>query len=862
MTKKGGKMRKSIVGLLLFIGVAVWSSQMVHATPNEGWGNETAFVTSRIELDELPERYPCEGAFGYIQVQSMGEVNDACIQGSNTQVRFAQFIYGGVYKYAVAFPTDTQFYEVRGLCSHPRCVYAAASDILIDHTFQIPWRYGALAYKNFSKSLIRMNDGITGASYFQFHPIADPSYMVKIGDYIPSVEAISVSQNGKWALFELKSYGIVRVNLETLDTKRIIAPGADYGLGRDPLYELAITNDGMQVALGGRGVGLSVIEVDDSCGDRLVPGMEVTFPIGTRGCIPTSINSGELFPGLSYATMLKFDEAGRQLQFIARYGNGRIEKITLSPFAQSPRSDIAYLALGDSFTSGEGESADSFYQSGTNEPFFKCHVSTRSYPYLIGLGWNKTTRSTACSGAQTVDILGGSSYNGQGNSLSRINEAKKSEFIQTAQDTIRPGIVAQSTFASLYNPQLITVGIGGNDAGLIGKLTSCLNIDTCEWAQDPLKRYATSQEIAAIYPKVREVLKELRNGSPVAQIAVVGYPQIIDASSDARCDQVVSTLLNSTERTFIHETIQYLNEVIHAAAYAENLGFIDIEDSLKGHELCGEQDSTAMNAIRIGDDIAPFQDLSFLTLFGAESFHPTSMGHALISQAILKKFPSTNMISLCAGGCLPSGAIPQVSAYWTKEVTDPSKVRKQKEENSISEAILRFGKEFLVTSPLHYFAPGSMVSIEIHSHPVSLGAQQVGDDGALRFTGSFSRAISPGYHVLHLLGTSWSDEPIDIYRSVFVEDEESKSATASSSALDHSQNSTSQAYLVTPLKSGEVLGDSTSYLPGVQKTHLFDQHLNPKVHHPLYLWIGLGLSVLIVIIVVGAVYYCFSHPGG
>ena len=84
MTKKGGKMRKSIVGLLLFIGVAVWSSQTVHATPNEGWGNKTAFVTSRIELDELPERYPCEGAFGYIQVQSMGEVNDACIQGNYT----------------------------------------------------------------------------------------------------------------------------------------------------------------------------------------------------------------------------------------------------------------------------------------------------------------------------------------------------------------------------------------------------------------------------------------------------------------------------------------------------------------------------------------------------------------------------------------------------------------------------------------------------------------------------------------------------------------------------------------------------------------------------------------------------------
>ena len=86
-----------------------------------------------------------------------------------------------------------------------------------------------------------------------------------------------------------------------------------------------------------------------------------------------------------------------------------------------------YLALGDSYTSGEGDTeGGTWYEPGTDEQGDKstfagrnlCHLSRRSYPYLIGLelgylGSNLATppadglfHSVACSGAKIHNVIG------------------------------------------------------------------------------------------------------------------------------------------------------------------------------------------------------------------------------------------------------------------------------------------------------------------------------------------------------------------------------------------------------------------------------------------------------------------------
>src|SRR5690606_32712651 len=91
---------------------------------------------------------------------------------------------------------------------------------------------------------------------------------------------------------------------------------------------------------------------------------------------------------------------------------------------------LDYLALGDSYSSGEGDTerdkrtGQKYYRSWTDveedaawgQPREKCHISTRSYPYILAQGMalgdpvnGPSTRwhSVACSGARIRDVSDG-----------------------------------------------------------------------------------------------------------------------------------------------------------------------------------------------------------------------------------------------------------------------------------------------------------------------------------------------------------------------------------------------------------------------------------------------------------------------
>ena len=67
-----------------------------------------------------------------------------------------------------------------------------------------------------------------------------------------------------------------------------------------------------------------------------------------------------------------------------------------------------YIALGDSYASGEGEGNSTFYPETDVHGVNMCHLSKQSYPFLIGkdLGLD-STHSVACSGAKTTNIANG-----------------------------------------------------------------------------------------------------------------------------------------------------------------------------------------------------------------------------------------------------------------------------------------------------------------------------------------------------------------------------------------------------------------------------------------------------------------------
>src|SRR5690606_36155952 len=102
-----------------------------------------------------------------------------------------------------------------------------------------------------------------------------------------------------------------------------------------------------------------------------------------------------------------------------------------------------YVALGDSFQSGEGAYA---YEPGTDQDGNYCHRSYNAYPHLIQQSGDVTLTLDfrACSGAVIDD-------------LSRANQGEAPQ-VGALGDDVR----------------LVTVGIGGNDAGFANTVQNCV----------------------------------------------------------------------------------------------------------------------------------------------------------------------------------------------------------------------------------------------------------------------------------------------------------------------------------------------------------------------------------------------------
>lgn len=758
-----------IVGIIAAI---LFGAFPAGATAAQAWQNGSK-VVSQSERGNIYDGVVCGGERFTIQVIGSGTFAGACVFGDAVGVRVARFNTGTTYLYAVSFPGSTQFYELRGVCPFGQCAYSSATDVYL--TVQSgDGNSGIVAYRHFSNHLIKRFDEAKAAIYFQFQP-PTPDYYLKAGDVWPAARAIGMSANGKWAAVELKEMGIVRLDTETFETKRFIAASGRYGYGGNPSYELAISNDGTMAVVTGRNAGFAVIAIDKDCGDRVVQDMQRNYSPTIIPCTNVSVNLSPYIDAVSYIASPRFDAAGHRFGMTVYHTDGTSERLVVEAQGAGASRKITYVALGDSFTSGEGETDGTQYRPLSDELPLRCHVSTRSYPYLVGIYWRVATESAACSGARTVDILGGDFYTGQGGGLSSLPMNERIRLRETAIDTFRSGAVPQSEFVSAYQPRVASIGIGGNDAGLVGKLTGCLNLGTCEWASDPVKRYATAQEIAAVYPRIIESIKRVQAVSPATKVVVVGYPQIINAENDAKCTTSINLLLTHEERVFIWETIGYLNRIVQAAAAATSVAFVDVENTLDGHELCGTIDTTAMNDIRLGNDIAPVSVLPKLYVFGAESFHPTPAGHRLIAEKIKAEHPSSETIVSCLSQCDLTVPVPTPSAYWMMS-EPPAQYTKQVYNDTLIPAVIQPGATFDLHVPRLSFAPQSVVQVELHSQPVTLARLTISSDGSLQQTIALPDDIPTGYHTLHLLGTSPAGESIDIYDSVAVVYDEQQAA--------------------------------------------------------------------------------------
>ncbi|CAO5159840.1 putative Lipase 1 [Frankia sp. AiPs1] len=260
-----------------------------------------------------------------------------------------------------------------------------------------------------------------------------------------------------------------------------------------------------------------------------------------------------------------------------------------------------YVALGDSYSSGE---ANPPFDHGTANILDECDRSSQSWPRLVGVGSSgggmTASDHVACAGAVVDDLL------------------------SVGQYPVGPDSTPQVTRLAQINKRtpvgLVTVTIGGNDAGFGPVLASCVLI-TC--LQHPERQEKT---IDGVVDRIRrEVIPAIRRAAPRARAVVVGYPRIFprNYSDLAAC----SWWLKPDELVHLNQIQDYLDRRLRSAAIAGGARFISVADALKGHELC-TRDSWVAPVVQV--QFKP--SIGFLSL--RQNGHPLPRGQQAIAAIV------------------------------------------------------------------------------------------------------------------------------------------------------------------------------------------------------------------------------------
>jgi lysophospholipase L1-like esterase len=219
-----------------------------------------------------------------------------------------------------------------------------------------------------------------------------------------------------------------------------------------------------------------------------------------------------------------------------------------------------YVALGDSYT------AAPLVPNPTGNPIL-CGRSTNNYPQDVKRAISPSSFTDAsCSSATTADMT-------------------QSQSLENGLETAPPQFNALGT-----QDALVTVGIGGNDAGLIGVAEECAELDAAWPFGSRCKSHDQSggsdSEVAAINatgPKVASTIQGIHARAPRARVLVVGYPDGLPQNG-SNCYPIVP--FSSGDVSYFNSLELQLNAVLKQTAQADGATYVDTFSSSVGHDAC------------------------------------------------------------------------------------------------------------------------------------------------------------------------------------------------------------------------------------------------------------------------------------
>jgi hypothetical protein len=269
-----------------------------------------------------------------------------------------------------------------------------------------------------------------------------------------------------------------------------------------------------------------------------------------------------------------------------------------------PTKPFKYVALGDSFSAGEG--IEPFW-----EPNNKCHRSMNAYSRYVqqpgvrsssifdriattgGVQWG----FQACSGAKTSDVLDNGRY---GDPLPQLALNRKRD---TGNKNDLP--VDATT-------DLVTITVGGNDvnfAPIIGLCALSADCTTDRLAGTRLQN-SINDSLNKLGPQLDKIYDTIHAQAPNARIIVAGYPQLFPSTpAEQNCGKLAQRDIgyrankltfgfSQKEQNFLRGQTSRLNQVVAdhvnqaALRFKTKSGigtitFVPVDAVFQFHEICG-----------------------------------------------------------------------------------------------------------------------------------------------------------------------------------------------------------------------------------------------------------------------------------
>lgn len=575
-------------------------------------------------------------------------------------------------------------------------------------------------------------------------------------------QTLTFSDNGSWLVAETVQGSFVRVNLATLD---VITFARGYTTSGGPATlpsRIAITDRGRYVAISNDYAREFKIYDLQQCRhtDNTGQPQNCTF-YDYRPFIASKIDQ---LRAIRHVRFINDD----LLTFENRASNTASDGTYLLTPAAELKFLSQYLALGDSYTSGEGAYN---YVSGTDTENNLCHLSRHSYPMVLteALFSADGGYSVACSGAIINDI--GSTSNayrgqvGQGKSWQELQENGQ-QLLASIFANYMPGFVAQYRFVGRLQPSILTVSIGGNDIGFGAMLRQCVaphlsrhqSDNTCFNTYED--RLEVQQLIDRTRPRLTALYRSLLQQAPGAKIYAIGYPHIAVDTGDCG----INVQLTKSELEFAVEVIEYLNKTIRQAAATAGVTYVDISQALAGHRLCEAPSyALAVNGVTAGQDGGPLR----LKIFGKESYHPNAFGYSLIAQAILRQ--TANFTQREA----PKTEPPASKSLATGPTTGRQLFARQP-ATGLAPEFVKPGSPITVQADATVgLKPHTAYSVHFDNPTQPAVGSAISDDrGTLHLAITVPLAmpgnITAGNHTIHITGENQLGETLDVTQPIYV----------------------------------------------------------------------------------------------